>query len=129
MTDAEQVIADAIRESGLGGAFYKTPSKIAAALRAHPEAVRDLLPPDEGQPDPQVRWPCCPWDDDQPCPQAETGHDLPCNGPHCLETFALLEAINAKRGDADFMARVRARVNADAPILARLDAATSEQPS
>jgi hypothetical protein len=29
-------------------------------------------------------FPCCPLDDEQPCPQAaEGGHDLPCNGPHC----------------------------------------------
>jgi hypothetical protein len=29
-------------------------------------------------------FPCCPLDDEQPCPQAvDGGHDLPCEGPRC----------------------------------------------
>jgi len=43
---------------------------------------------------------CCPLDDDQPCPQAEKGHDLPCDGPRCKPS----------RSQEDFNAGVRQAV-------------------
>jgi hypothetical protein len=48
MTDAEQVIADALRGwLPMSDMRNFATGEIAAALRAHPEAVRDLLPPDQ----------------------------------------------------------------------------------
>jgi hypothetical protein len=43
-------------------------------------------------------FPCCPFDDEQPCPQAaEGGHDLPCNGPHCRPDKTAAEAADLRR--------------------------------
>jgi hypothetical protein len=39
------------------------------------------------------RYPCCPDDDEQPCPQAATGHDLPCNGPACWQLGRVQQPI------------------------------------
>lgn len=43
-------------------------------------------------------FPCCPLDDEQPCPQAaDGGHDLPCWGPRCKPSRVDYRAAELQR--------------------------------
>lgn len=56
-------------------------------------------------------YPCCPYDDESPCPQADTGgHDLPCNGPHCRAQEAARALAVLHPGEQVSLTLARAQV-------------------